>query len=166
MSAGTTGATTDSAMRGVVGRTFDELNVGDEQWSPGRTVTETDIVNFCALSGDWNPHHSDALFSGSTATGERIAPGALVVAITTGLVVRLRVFEGTIVALLEWTYKFTRPVVIGTRLQVRLRVLSKRETKNPARGIVRWEVAAFNEHDEQAAVGEWTMLMLRSSVPN
>jgi acyl dehydratase len=165
MSSDTQDAAPSIAMRGIVGTTFDELNVGDEHWSPGRTVTETDIVNFCALSGDWNPHHSDALFSGETALGERLAPAALVVAITTGLVVRLRVFEGTIVALLEWTYKFTKPVVIGTRLQVRLRVLSKRETSNPARGVVRWEVAAFNENDEQAAVGEWTMLMLRNSLP-
>lgn len=165
MSSDTEDVAPSIAMRGIVGTTFDELTVGDEHWSPGRTVTETDIVNFCALSGDWNPHHSDAVFSGETALGERIAPAALVVAITTGLAVRLRVFEGTIVALLEWTYKFTSPVVIGTRLQVRFSVLQKRETSNPARGVVRWEVAAFNERDEQVAVGEWTMLMLRTPLP-
>ena len=35
-------------------RTFDELGVGDTQTTRGRTITEADIVNWCALI--LNPH--------------------------------------------------------------------------------------------------------------
>ena len=34
---------------------FDDLVVGDEWESPGRTVTETDVVLFAGLSGDLQP---------------------------------------------------------------------------------------------------------------
>jgi acyl dehydratase len=149
------------ASRGLVGLTFDEFNVGDEYWSPGRTVTESDITLFAAISSDWNPHHVDAQFASTTALGQRIAHGGLVVAIAAGLVVRVRVFERTIVALLEWTWKFMRPVVIGSRLQARIRVLEKIETSNPERGIVVFEVAAINEDDDEVAVGTWKVLTLR-----
>jgi len=151
------------ASRGLEGLTFDEFKVGDEFWSPGRTVTESDITMFSALSSDWNPHHVDAHFAATTALGQRIAHGGLVVAIAAGLVVRVRLFERTIVALLEWTWRFMRPVVIGTRLQARIRVVEKIETSNPERGIVVFEVAAINEEDEEAAVGVWKVLTLRQA---
>ena len=37
---------------------FDELSLGDTLVSRGRTVTETDVVSFAALSGDWTPLHT------------------------------------------------------------------------------------------------------------
>ena len=40
-------------------RYYEDLQVGDECESPGRTITETDIVNFAAISGDWSPVHTD-----------------------------------------------------------------------------------------------------------
>jgi acyl dehydratase len=118
---------------------------------------------FSAISADWNPHHVDAQFASTTALGQRIAHGALVVSICAGLVVRVRVFEKTIVALLEWTWKFSRPVVIGTRLQVRIRVVEKIETSNRERGIVVFEVTGINEDDEPVAVGTWKVLTLRDA---
>lgn len=151
------------AQRGLVGMTFDEFEVGEEHWSPGRTVTESDITLFSAVSSDWNPHHVDAQFASTTPLGERIAHGGLVVALCSGLVVRVRVFERTIVALLEWTWRFQRPVVIGTRLQARIRVVEKIETSNPQRGIVVFEVAAMNERDEEVAVGVWKVMTVREA---
>lgn len=151
------------ATRGLVGYTFDEFKVGDEHWSPARTITEADLVNFSAFSADWNPHHVDELFAQEAGMGERLAHGAMLVAVASGLFVRTRIFEKTIVALLEWNYKFTKPVLIGTRVQVRIRVKDLKETKNPERGIVTFEVAAFDEEDEQLALAEWKILMLRSS---
>lgn len=154
-------AKAEIATRGLVGSTYDELELGEEFWSPGRTVTEADIVNYAALSGDWNPHHVDAEFAAASPLGIRLAHGGLVLTIATGLVVRLRIFESTIIALLEWNWKFQRPVLPGTRLQVRVRIAGKTETRNPERGIIDYEVAVIDEEDEIAALGVWKVLMLR-----
>ena len=40
-------------------RTFDELDVGDTQTTMGRTITEADIVSWCALTGGLDAHHPE-----------------------------------------------------------------------------------------------------------
>jgi len=67
---------------------FEDCQVGDRIVSPGRTVTETDIVMFAALTGDWNPLHTNVEYAKDTAFGERIAHGLLVLAISSGLMFR------------------------------------------------------------------------------
>ena len=48
---------------------FDDLDVGQEWESLGRTVTEADITNFAGLSGDFNPIHVDHEYARRTAYG-------------------------------------------------------------------------------------------------
>src|SRR5437667_10134320 len=67
---------------------FDEIQVGEEYESPGRTVTEADIVIFAGLSGDYNVLHTDAEFMKQSIFGERIAHGLLGLAIQAGLFTR------------------------------------------------------------------------------
>ncbi|MBI4241201.1 MAG: acyl dehydratase, partial [Candidatus Rokubacteria bacterium] len=66
-------------------RYFEEIQVGEEYLSPGRTVTEADIVIFAGLSGDYNVLHTDAEFMKSSIFGERIAHGLLGLGIQSGL---------------------------------------------------------------------------------
>ena len=66
-------------------RTFDELQVGDTQSTRGRTITETDIVNWCSLTGDWYYPHIDKVAAERSMFGQRVAPGIMVFAIGTGL---------------------------------------------------------------------------------
>lgn len=54
--------------------------------SRGRTITEADVVAFSALTGDWHPQHSDAVWAADSAFGERIAHGMLIVSFAVGLV--------------------------------------------------------------------------------
>lgn len=65
---------------------YGELSVGQEFITTGRTVTETDLVNFSALTGDWHPQHSDAEWSRRSFFGERVAHGMLVLSYAVALV--------------------------------------------------------------------------------
>jgi acyl dehydratase len=68
---------------------FEDIQVGEEYASPGRTVTEADVVIFAGLSGDYNVLHTDAEFMKSSLFGERIAHGLLGLSIQQGLLDRV-----------------------------------------------------------------------------
>src|SRR3972149_4557991 len=66
-------------------RYFEEFPEGEVLFSPGRTITEADVVQFAALSGDWNELHVNEEFARRGYFGRRIAHGALILSISTGL---------------------------------------------------------------------------------
>ena len=68
-------------MQPPMGLYFEEFTLGDGCESVGRTVTEADIVNFAALSGDWNRIHTDEQYSREQMFGERVAHGLLVLSV-------------------------------------------------------------------------------------
>lgn len=123
---------------------FDDLKEGQEELSRGRTVTETDVVNWCMFTGDWFPIHSDVVYSQETMFGERIAPGLMVLAIAGGLVVPAD--SETILA----QYGIDRvryPVgtFIGDTIKVRNRV-AKLERRDEATGVVDLEWDVLNQN--------------------
>jgi len=65
---------------------FDQLSEGERFTSLGRTVTEADVVQFAALTGDMHPQHVDAEWAASSRFGERIAHGMLVLSFAVGLI--------------------------------------------------------------------------------
>ena len=65
---------------------FEELAAGAAFTTRGRTVTEADVVSFAALTGDWHPQHTDAVWASESPFGERIAHGLAVVSFAAGLV--------------------------------------------------------------------------------
>ena len=67
-------------------RDLDSLESGLSFGSRGRTVTEADVVAFSALTGDWHPQHSDAVWAAESHFGERIAHGMLVLSFALGLI--------------------------------------------------------------------------------
>src|SRR4029453_18171395 len=101
-----------------VRRFFDEIPIGEESVSPGRTVTEADIVLFAGLSGDYNILHTDAEYMKSSLSGERIAHGLLGLAIQSGLFTRAGIPYATLgFGTLRW--KFKGPIKIGDTIRVR-----------------------------------------------
>ncbi|MGB9846421.1 MAG: MaoC/PaaZ C-terminal domain-containing protein [Desulfotomaculales bacterium] len=143
------------------GKTFDELNVGDEFFTAARTVTEADVVNFAGLSGDFNPLHTDETFGKTTPFGTRIAHGVLIQAIATGLANQLGIFEGTTIAVLEMVSRFTGAVKFGDTVHVVMRVKEKRESKKPDRGLVDVEVRVLNQREEPVLEGNWLIMLVR-----
>ncbi len=65
---------------------FNELAEGERFQTRGRTVTESDVVSFAALTGDWHPQHADAEWAAAGPFGQRIAHGLLIVSFAVGLV--------------------------------------------------------------------------------
>ena len=123
---------------------FDEVEVGQEWESPGRVVTEADILGFAHLSGDCNPIHLDEEFARGTPFRRRIAHGLLVFSIGSGLSlqappVRTLAFLG----IREW--HFTGPVFIGDTVRVRSRVLEKEARGRGRRGMLTWSRQILNQ---------------------
>jgi acyl dehydratase len=140
-------------------RYFDEIQVGEEYESPGRTVTEADIVLFAGLSGDYNILHTDAEFMKTSIFGERIAHGLLGLAIQSGLLTRgMQPYATIAFGGLRW--KFKAPIKIGDTIRVRARVVSKKETR-PDRGLVVLARTVLNQRDEVVQEGETDLLVER-----
>jgi acyl dehydratase len=141
-------------------RYFDDIVVGETYESPGRTVTEADIVIFAGLSGDYNILHTDAEFMKSSIFGERIAHGLLGLAIQSGLFTRTGVpYAGLGTGTLRW--KFKGPIKIGDTIRVRARVTAKKETDARDRGLVTVERQVVNQRDEVVQEGETDLLVER-----
>src|SRR5882724_11187511 len=101
---------------------FDDVQVGQEWESLGRTVTEADIVNFAGLSGDFNPIHLNHEFARTTLFRRPIAHGLLVQAIGSGLGLHAPPMRTmAILEIREW--HFREPVFIGDTIHMRSKVL-------------------------------------------
>jgi len=144
----------------VRGCYFEELATDQEHISPGRTITETDIVAFAALSGDWTQIHTDSEFAKDTPFGQRIAHGLLGLSVSSGLGARMGFIEGTAIAFLSLTWKFTKPVFIGDTIRLRVKMIKKRAV-SPEAGIVFFDAAVLNQRDEVTQAGEWTVMVRR-----
>jgi acyl dehydratase len=147
------------------GRYFEEFAVGDEVISPGRTVTEADIVAFAALTGDYNPLHCDAEYAKGTVFGERIAHGLLGLSIASGQAERLGFIEGTAEAFTGLDWKFRGPIKIGDTIHMKAQVTRKKEMKRLGGGIIILDVAVVNQRDETVQKGQWTVLIKSKPFP-
>lgn len=139
---------------------FEDFEVGKSYQSPGRTITEADIVNFAAFSGDWFPLHTDEEYSKKGPFGSRIAHGLLGLALTEGLKFRIPEFLGAAyLASLYWNYKFTNPIRPGDTVCLNILIQSKRDTKNPGRGLVVEYVSMTNQRGEIVGEGDHGLLV-------
>src|SRR5256884_5168425 len=114
-------------------RYFDDIELGEEYVSPGRTVTEADVVIFAGLSGDYNVLHTDAEFMKQSIFGERIAHGLLGLAIQAGLVTRATPADATL-AFVGLRWKFKGPIKIGDPIRRRGKVTGTKGTSRTGPG--------------------------------
>lgn len=142
------------------GRTFDQFNVGDTFVCQSRTVTEADVVNFAGISGDFNPLHTDEAYGKTTPFGGRIAHGVLVLAIGTGQINQLGIFEGTTLALLQQSIKYVGAVKFGDTIHLESKVAEKKESSKPDRGILTLENKIINQ-DGKAVIEVQEVVMLK-----
>jgi acyl dehydratase len=123
-------------------------------------VTETDIVLFAGLSGDYNVVHTDAEFMKTSIFGERIAHGLLGLAIQAGLFTRATQAYAT-VAFVGLRWKFKSPIKIGDTIRLRARVVGKKETSKPDHGVITLQRTVLNQRDEVVQEGETDLIVQR-----
>ena len=145
-------------------RYYEDIAVGEAYESPGRTVTETDIVLFAGLSGDYNVLHTDAEFMKTSIFGERIAHGLLGLAIQSGLFSRATQAYAT-VAFVGMRWKFKGPIKIGDTVRLRARVSAKHDDGKPDRGQITVQRTVVNQRDEVVQEGETDLLVEKRGRP-
>ena len=138
-----------------MGLYFDDMEVGQQWVSPGRTVTMWDIMTFATLTSDMNSIHVDAEYCKNTPFGEPIAHGFLIASLAAGFGARMDIAEGTIVANLGISWKFPSPVKAGDTIHLVMSVKEKRVSKSrPGEGIVIRTYDVKNQRGETCALGE------------
>jgi len=138
---------------------FEDFALGSLSISRERTVTEADIVNFAGLSGDFVELHMSETYAAKGPFGKRIAHGALIFSISTGLSIQLIQIEETVIAFYGVDkLRFTRPVFIGDTIHVVKKVIDKQQ-KDDDRGVVTFETNVLNQFNELVIVYHDTILL-------
>ena len=142
---------------------FEEFEVGQRFYSAGRTITESDIVSFAGLSGDYNQIHTDAQFAKGTPNGQRIAHGLLVTSIASGLIAQSGLIEGTVLAFREINnWKFTAPTYIGDTVHVETEITRTKALRRLGVGSVEISISVINQNGDVVMKGLWTVLIISS----
>jgi len=133
---------------------LEDLELAQRFTSLGRTVTETDIVNFAGVSGDFNLlHTNDEWVREHTPFRGRIAHGLLVTAIASAL--RTPVIEDLeVIAYLEATRRFTAPTYPGDTIHAAYTVEEARPSRSrPGLGVLALAVEVVNQHGDAVQTG-------------
>lgn len=137
---------------------YGELAIGQKARSRGRTITETDVVNFCGLTGNWLEIHSNAEFSKKTLFGQRVVQGGLVFVISNALFG----FDSAVVEAFYGVDKlrFLKPTFIGDTLHAESEITAMRE-KGDKHGVVTARLSAINQRGEIVLSCEFSLLIRR-----
>lgn len=121
--------------------------------SCSKTITETDIVIYAGLSGDFNPIHVDKEYAKKTRFGERIAHGLLSSSLLSQLLgVHL---PGKGAVYMEQSLKFKAPVFIGDTITATATVQEFIEEKN----ILKLLTECHNQNGQLVITGNAVMLV-------
>ncbi|MRR16707.1 MAG: dehydratase [Deltaproteobacteria bacterium] len=145
------------------GKYFDDWTESEEFSTPTRTITETDVVMFAAMSGDYNELHTSAEATKQNQFGQRIAHGLLVLGISHGLLFRTGYLDQTAIAFLSVNnWKFQAPVFFGDTLRVKFRVHEKKASKSKDdRGVVTLFLEVLNQNNVVVQSGYKSIMIKR-----
>lgn len=140
---------------------LEDLSEGQSFTTPGRTITEADVMSFAAWTNDNNQVHTDVEFAKGTRYGQRVVHGMLGASLCLGLIARTGVFEGSAVALLGIDgWKFSAPVFIGDTVTCTVDILSARPTSNGKYGIIERLITLRNQSEETVQSGRMDIMVL------
>ncbi|MCP4575681.1 MAG: acyl dehydratase [Deltaproteobacteria bacterium] len=136
-----------------LGRCWEEMPVGFKFKTVGRSITETDLVNFVGNTGMVEVLFTDTLYAKQHAPGGgRIVPGALLFSIAEGLTIQATL-QGTGLAFIQMELEVKGPTFAGDTIHVEVEVIESRpSSKDPRRGLVRTRNQIVNQKGETAII--------------
>jgi acyl dehydratase len=148
------------------GYRYADLHVGMAFRSPGRTITDADLVGFAGLTGDFSELHTSDVYATNSQFGRKVAHGLLGLAYAHGLMwARTGELRETAVAFLginEW--KFLEPIFVGDTIFVNYQISELRDSKSrPTQAIAVFDVSVVNQDNRTVQRGSKALLV--SKVP-
>ena len=140
----------------MIDQPFPELKVGQSKVSRGRTLTETDVVNFCMLTGNWLEIHANEEFAKTARFGRRVVQGSLVFSIVNALLP----FDSSVVDAFYGVdlLRFLKPTFICDTLWARSEIIDLREKDGDA-GVATLELVGANQRREKVMRCEFSLLI-------
>ena len=139
---------------------FEEFVIGDVLRTRGRTVTESDLVAFAGLTGDYNPMHTDAEYCQDSFMGQRVAHGLLTLSYAVGQAYQLGILERTVLGFRGLEMKFSAPVFIGDTIHAELKVVETKAARRLGGGTVVLEMRVVKQDGSVAQKGSLSLLMM------
>ncbi len=143
----------------MIDRPYPELAIGQKMVSRGRTITETDVVNFCMLTGNWLELHSNVEFAKHTLYGQRLVQGSLVFSIVNALLP----FDPSVVEAFYGVdrLRFTRPTFIGDTLHSVAEVIRLKD-RGEKHGVATSLLSGVNQRNEVVMTCEFSLLIRKA----
>jgi len=131
---------------------YEDAPVGLSFETGGIVVTESHIVQFAGLSGDFIELHTNEEYARQSPFGRRIAHGLLTLSISTGLMTQMNLITDTVVAFYGIDkLRFVKPVFIGDTIHVKKKVIDA-FSKSETAGVVTFETSVLNQNGEPVLV--------------
>ena len=129
---------------------FEDFEVGEKFSTPGRSIFNTDIVNFVGLTGMYEDLFCNLEYiEKASAFKKRIVPGALTLSVSVGLFSRTGWFDKTGLALTGFRkINFINPLVPGDTIRNECEVIGKQESGRRDGGVLTLQVIVKNQRDE------------------
>lgn len=136
-----------------------DFKIGDLYTTPAITVTETHVVSWAGLTGDFYPLHMDHEYAAKTKFGERIAHGPLIFGLAVGLVSLAGFGEDAPIAWLGADkMRMHAPVRMGDTIRVTVEVKEQTATSNPKKGVQVWQYTVRNQKEETVMTFDYKMI--------
>ncbi|MEW9612736.1 MaoC/PaaZ C-terminal domain-containing protein [Shinella sp. S4-D37] len=144
---------------------YEDLSVGLAFRSPGRTITDADLVGFAGLTGDFSELHTSDVYAEASQFGRRVAHGMLGLAYAHGLMwARTGELRETAIAFLginDW--RFVGPVFVGDTIFVNYRLAELRDSRSrPHQAIATFDVEVVNQHGAVVQRGQKALLVSKT----
>lgn len=139
------------AFQVILGKSIDELAVGDKAWF-AKTISETDIYQFAAVTGDFNPAHVNEAYAENTFFKNRISHGMLTVSLVSNILGTQLPGPGTI--FVSESVEFMAPVYIHDTIEAVVEIVEINKEKNRCK----FEAYCINQHDKKVLRAEGVIM--------
>ena len=136
-------------------RYFEDVEIGQGFETPGRTITEADVVSFAAISGD----QEGLDFTKGEAGLPPMVPELLIMVMSSGLGFRAPAETPQVLAFMVLDLLIHLPVRVGDTIRCRIRVAGKRPMKDA--GVIVEKRQMVNQRGDVVQEAEYKLLVAR-----